>query len=101
MSKSKQRDQMINMYATAKHTSVGTFYKSCSKRKWYAESYCLDQMDIVNGWGYKICGGNGFVFSAGFLFKKDGEVYLQYITKDNDRTIGPLTKEELKKVGVI
>ena len=61
---SKTGSLYLYKYERAKATSVKQFYKRPSSAKVWAEEECLQRMRQENGEGYKILGGNTFVFIA-------------------------------------
>lgn len=61
---SKAGSLYLYRYEHAEATSVEQFYKQPSNVKLYLEKECLKKMFAENGEGYKILGGNSFVFTA-------------------------------------
>lgn len=61
---SKAGSWYLYLYEHAKATSVKQFYKRPSSAKVAAEKECLCRMRQEHGEGYKILGGNLFLFIA-------------------------------------
>lgn len=67
----------IDSYNRADYTSVEQFYSRPSYNKIRAENYCLDHMREVNGYGYRVLGGNSSFFTCGYLSEDGNTLYIE------------------------
>ena len=69
-------------YLRSEHNSVDTFYKKPSEYKQFAEQEILARIDKVNGFDYRVVGGNCSHFTAGwcYLNKENRNVIFVYET---------------------
>lgn len=81
----KRENDIYNSYVRSSIDSLFLAYANPSLEKERAWWYCRDLCAKFNGYGLKVIGHNCFMFSAAFLFDRDGETYLMYITKDHDK----------------
>ena len=63
----------IDSYKRADSTSVQDFYNRPSYNKIRAEMGCIDRMNSVNGYGYRVLGGNSSFFTCGYK-SEDGKI---------------------------
>ena len=83
-----QRDSyIVRNYEQSTAYSLYSVYGTFSQAKANAWEYCRRLCADLNGRGLKVIGANGFQFTAGFKYEKDGVEYLMYITKTADRPI--------------
>ena len=61
--------------------SLWKAYAHASKDKWEAWDDCRKTCFALGGRDLKVIGANTYVFSAGFVFEKDGVQKFCYITK--------------------
>jgi hypothetical protein len=83
----KAQQQIINNYNRATAYSLNDVYASYSVFKARAEKQILNEMESVNGWGYKILGANSCTFSCAYLKQNeiDGQIEIVYHTAQNKR----------------
>lgn len=62
-------------------------YGSYSYAKQNALDYCKNLQKELNGYNGKICTHSKFVFTYGFIYEKDDNKFLVYITPTQDYTI--------------
>ena len=75
--------QMLNNYRYAKYDSIGQLYKNASCYKWQAQYAILAECEKVNGYDYRVIGGNSMTFSCAYRYDdKDGQ-HLVYHTAYN------------------
>ena len=67
-------------YRHAGYNSVNDAYDRPSTRKQAIERHILQDMKMLNGYGYKVCSKNCFYFTAGFLFMSEGKEHLMFYT---------------------
>lgn len=79
--------KIYRCYDRSEKMSLRDAYGSWSAKKEEAWDYCQKLCKEFNGTGLKIIGANGWHFSAGFRFEKDGKKFLMYITKGGDTPI--------------
>lgn len=87
-----QRDRsIVDSYHRSNKTNLWQCYESFSHKKQQAWEYCeklrSEYAEKYITTELRILGANGYMFSAGFEYCKDGKWYLMYITKSQDRSI--------------
>ena len=87
----KKALSMINSYKyyLSKNNGVSLYeiYNDFSDAKYRGFLYCLKLKEMKEGYNPCFCGHNCMAFTYAFLFIKNNETYLAYITKDNDYMI--------------
>lgn len=83
----KQLKNVYRSYERSDYYTLNDLYKNASYYKQKAYNYCRDLYRQLNGFDFKIIGGNCMTFSVGFKFYEDNKTYFAYITKDYDRQI--------------
>ena len=65
------------MHAVSKHGYRGIFdcYKNPSCAKMRAERAIADEIYSKDGYGYSVISYNTSIFTCGYLFRKDGELW--------------------------
>jgi hypothetical protein len=83
----KQQQQIITRYNNSNNYSLDDVYSSYSVYKARAERHVLNEMESVNGWGYKILGANSTQFSCAYLKQdeNDGTIKIVYHTAQNKK----------------
>jgi hypothetical protein len=82
----KKYSGVYRAYCNSDMTNLYDLYKQPSNYKHIAYRYCRKMFDDLNGYDFRIIGGNCMAFSVGFKYKKDnGQEMFVYITKDYDR----------------
>lgn len=83
----KAQQQIIHNYNRATAHSLDDVYANYSVFKARAERQILNEMESVNGWGYKILGANSCTFSCAYLKQNevDGQIEIVYHTAQNKR----------------
>lgn len=76
----KKDKACLYSYRQAQYHSVNEAYDRPSTTKQAIEQHILQDMILLNGYGYKVCSKNCFHFTAGFLFKSGGKEHLMYYT---------------------
>lgn len=75
------------MYANYKRSNMdklSDLYKNCSYEKSRADYLIREEMKNLNGYDYKIIGGNSMMFSCGYKYKDEsGLEHLVYHTRYN------------------
>lgn len=81
----QQLKQAYNRYEASDYCTVDDFYKKPSYYKQRAEYLIQEKMKKVNGFGYKVVGGNCMFFTAGWYYinKENGNVIFVYETYAN------------------
>lgn len=79
----KELKNAFHRYNESKYTSVNEFYKKPSYYKEKAEYLILENMKKVNGYGYKVVGGNCSHFTAGWLYDENDKLIFVYETYAN------------------
>lgn len=75
---------MINKYKRAYMTTISQLYKDASYRKYNAENSIINEMYRINGYDYRVIGGNSMTFSCAYQYKdKDNMTHLVYHTAYN------------------
>ena len=83
----KQFKGVYASYNRSNYYRLDDLYKNASHYKENAYFYCRDLYFKLNGYDFKIIGGNSMTFSVGFKFVENGIEYFAYITKDYNRKI--------------
>lgn len=83
----KQFKGVYKSYKWSNMYDLYDLYKNPSIYKNRAYNYCLDLYTKLNGYDFKIIGGNCSTFSVGFKFMENDIEYFAYITKDYNRKI--------------
>lgn len=73
----------FHSYNESKYTRVNEFYKKPSYYKERAEYLIKQKMQKVNGYGYKVVGGNCMFFTAGWLYDENDKTIFVYETYAN------------------
>lgn len=82
----KKQQAIIDNYKRATARCLDDIYANYSVFKARAERQILNEMESVNGWGYKITGANCNTFSCAYLMTDaDGVVKIVYHTAQNKR----------------
>ena len=71
-------------YLKATATSLNQVYGKYSKKKADAFDYCRKLCSDLGGEDIRILSSNGWAFTVGFTFVKDGKKMFAYITKDHN-----------------
>lgn len=82
--------QFKGVYKSYKYSDLydlNDLYNKASIYKWRAYNYCRELFYKLNGYDFKIIGGNCMTFSVGFKFMENDIEYFAYITRDYDRKI--------------
>lgn len=82
----KAQNYLYN-YLHAKYDDVIKFYNNPSYYKVQAQSTIMAYMGHLDGWGYRVCGGNSSCYTAGWLVEWQGKTYLIYETWANSYAI--------------
>lgn len=82
----KAQDYLYN-FLHAECDDVTRFYNNPSYYKVQAQSQIMAYMGHLDGWGYRVCGGNSSHFTAGWLVKFLDKTYLIYETWANSYAI--------------
>ena len=61
-------------------TDLAQCYKNFSQLKWQAYCYERDTQYVLNGFNFRIIGYNSMMFSVGFYFYMNEELYFHYAT---------------------
>ena len=78
LNKSTERaSRWIDSYNRAIYTSVEDFYNRPSHNKINAERRCLERMNSVNGYNYRVLGGNSSFFTCGYKSKDGNTLYIE------------------------
>ena len=78
LNKSTERaSRWINSYNRADYTSVEDFYSRPSYNKINAERKCLERMNSINGYGYRVLGGNSSFFTCGYKSEDGKTLYIE------------------------
>ena len=83
----KQFRAVYKSYKLSDYYTLNDLYKNASYYKQQAYNYCRDLYRKLNGYDFKIIGGNCMTFSVGFKFIENDIEYFAYITKDYNRKI--------------
>ena len=70
-------ENWIHAYNRANCYSVESFYKNPSSCKIRAERECLARMNEIDGYGYKVLGGNSSFFTCGYMSKDGKTLYIE------------------------
>lgn len=70
-------ERWIHAYNRANCYSVEDFYKSPSGCKIRAEKECLARMNSINGYGYRVLGGNSSFFTCGYKSEDGKTLYIE------------------------
>ena len=73
-----QRSDMDELYKA---------YGSASSAKWNAWEHCKETCYVLGGWGLRVITKNTYMFTAGFLFEKDGVTKFCHITPTHKEII--------------
>lgn len=88
ITKGCEREKLLEKYKEYKKQyndgKLWEVYGSISRAKFLAVQHCQDVMAEYNGEKPQIVSSNGFRFTYGFTFKKDGKEYFAFITKDKE-----------------
>lgn len=76
----KKEESYINSFANARYNSVYEAYVKPSENKIQIEETIKRCMDERNGYSYRVFSKNGFRFSCGYYFIKNGLQYLMVYT---------------------
>lgn len=78
-----------NTYKSSNMTTLNDLYNTYSYAKLRAYNYCRNLYDTLNGYDFRIIGGNCMTFSVGFKYHDTttGEEMFVWITKTYDRQI--------------
>lgn len=86
-SNTQKAQNFLYNYLNAKYDDVEKFYNNPSTYKVQAQSKIMAYMYHLDGWGYRVCGGNSSMFTAGWLVKFNDKTYLIYETAFNTYAI--------------
>lgn len=67
----------IRAYNNSNYTSVENFYTRPSENKIYAERQCIERMNFINGYGYRVLGGNSSFFTCGYKSYDGKKLYIE------------------------
>ena len=82
----KNYSRVYRAYCNSNMTHLRDLYKNYSFNKEKAYYYCRNMFNDLNGYDFRIIGGNCMTFSVGFKYKNEnGNEMFVYITKDYDR----------------
>lgn len=83
----KKQQQIINTYHKSTNYSLDDVYTNYSVFKARAERQILNEMQSVDGWGYKILGANTCSFSCAYLRQnaENGQIEIVYHTAQNKK----------------
>lgn len=83
----KRQNEIINKYNQSTNYCLDDVYFSYSTYKARAEKAILKEMELQNGWGYKILGANSCTFSCAYLRQnaEDGQIEIVYHTAQNKK----------------
>lgn len=90
----KQAQKMVGAYKRSDIVSIYEAYGRPSGRKVSAMEDCRELCKSLGGRGLVITGAGSSFFSVGFVFEKDGQDYLAYITPSYQYAI-PVEKGSL------
>jgi len=82
-----ERERLYNAYIDSHKYDLNDCYERCSEAKKKAFENCRKMCYEDDGYGLKIISHNGFMFTAGYLYKKDNDIWLCYITKTKTKRI--------------
>ena len=83
----KKEKACLYSYRHAQYDSVNEAYERPSSTKQSIERNILQDMAMLNGYGYKVCSRNCFHFTAGFLFMCEGKEHLMFYTHTRTENI--------------
>ena len=76
-----------NRYLKSNYHNLSDCYGTYSCRKAQAWDFCKYLMMENDGWNLRIISKNGWQFTAGFMFEKNGHTCFMYITKSFHQSI--------------
>lgn len=76
----KQEESYISAFANARYNSVVQAYAKPSEEKMNIEEIILQSMKERNGYSYRVFSKNGYHFSCGYYFIRNGLHYLMVYT---------------------
>ena len=82
-SNTQKAQNFVYNYLHARYDDVSKFYNNPSYYKVSAQEKIMAYMYHLNGWGYRVCGGNRCTYTAGWLVGWQGKTYLIYETAYN------------------
>lgn len=83
----KREKACLYSYRHAGYNSVYDAYDRPSVTKQAIERHILQDMAMLNGYGYRVCSKNCFHFTAGFLFMSEGKEHLMFYTHTRKENI--------------
>lgn len=86
-SNTQKAQNFIHNYLYAKYDDVNKFYVNPSYYKVAAQEKIMAYMYHLDGWGYRVCGGNSCTYTAGWLVNWQDKIYLIYETHANTYAI--------------
>lgn len=66
-----------NRAINRKNYSVENFYSRPSYNKIRAENECINKMKSINGYGYRVLGGNSSFFTCGYKSENGDILYIE------------------------
>lgn len=73
----QKAERWIDSYNRASDYSVETFYGRPSYNKIRAENECINRMKSINGYGYRVLGGNSSFFTCGYKSEDGKTLYIE------------------------
>lgn len=73
----QKAEKWISEYNKSNCYSVECFYGRCSSDKVRAEKECIERMNSIDGYGYRILNGNCFYFTCGYKSKNGDKLYIE------------------------
>ena len=86
-SNTQKAQNFVYNYLYAKYDDVSKFYGKPSYYKVASQEKIMDSMYHLDGWGYRVCGGNSCTYTAGWLVNWKGGTFLIYETHCNTYAI--------------
>ena len=85
----KNAKRALTAYNVSRETRLEDCYKSYSFAKQKAYNYCIQQMESVNGWSFRIISHNVNIFTCGYLYAdcETGVIMFRYITPSYETSI--------------
>lgn len=73
----KKAERWIDSYNRADCHSVEDFYSRPSYNKISAERKCIERMNEINGYGFRILSGNSSFFTCGYKSENGDTLYIE------------------------
>lgn len=86
-SNTQKAQNFVDNYIYAEYDDVNKFYNKPSYYKKASQEKIMNCMYHLDGWSYRVCGGNSNTYTAGWLVNWQGKTYLIYETAYNTYAI--------------